>query len=236
MKSVPKLKQLASDHADQGLVLIGIHSTERSDTMEEFVKKHGITYPVAVDVGRATTTRFGVDSFPDYYLIDRHGKLRFADLANHEVERAVKMLLAEPPPLADVLREAGAKAQRRDQRILAVWGNEAQQKEAAPGLKGDRDFAQFLRYEYQVVNLDAEEHAELARQHGVDRSAALVAMTADGRVLGRLDARVNDHAAVKAFLETHQVPMKDAEALWTAALAQAERENKRVLVHLGAPW
>jgi hypothetical protein len=236
VKAMPKLNQLAADHADQGLVLIGIHSTERSDTMEEFVKEHGIKYPVAVDDGRTTTTRFGVDSFPDYYLIDRHGKVRFADLANHEIERAVKMLLAEPPPLAEVLHEAGSKAQRRDQRILAVWGNATQQKKAASGLRGDRDFSTFLRYEYQVVRLAPEEQAELATQHGVGRSAVLVAMTADGRVLGRLDARVSDNAAVKAFLESHQVPVKDAEELWIAALAQAERENKRILVHLGAPW
>lgn len=236
MRAMPKLNQLASDHADQGLVLIGIHSTEGSDTMEQFVEKHGITYPVAVDDGRTTTTRFGVDSFPDYYLIDRHGKVRFADLANKEIERAVKMLLAEPPPLAEVLHDAGAKAQRRDQRILAVWGDETQQKKAVGGLKGDGDFARFLRYEYQVVRLDPEEQLELAQQHGVERSATLIAMTADGRVLGRLDARVNDNVAVRRFLELHQVPRKDAEELWTAALAQAERENKRILVHLGAPW
>ena len=38
---------------------------------------------------------FAVDSFPDYYLIDRKGKLRVADLANSDLDRAIEILLKE---------------------------------------------------------------------------------------------------------------------------------------------
>ena len=43
-------------------------------------------------------TAFHVDSYPDYYLVDRSGKLRFADLANADLDKAIAALLAEPAP------------------------------------------------------------------------------------------------------------------------------------------
>ena len=66
--------------------------------MADFVKEKGVEYPVAVDVASRTKEAFAVDSFPDYYLIDRAGNLRVADLANSDLERAVQKLLAEPAP------------------------------------------------------------------------------------------------------------------------------------------
>ena len=35
------------------------------------------------------------DSFPDYYIIDRQGNLRWADVANKDVEKAVELLLKD---------------------------------------------------------------------------------------------------------------------------------------------
>jgi hypothetical protein len=41
---------------------------------------------------------FHVDSFPDYYVIDKSGRLRVADMANSELERVITMLLEEKLP------------------------------------------------------------------------------------------------------------------------------------------
>ena len=62
------------------------------------MKEQGIDYPVAFDIENKTTTAFRVDSYPDYYLIDRSGQLRVADLANKDLDRVVEALLAEPAP------------------------------------------------------------------------------------------------------------------------------------------
>ena len=51
-------------------------------------------YPVAFDGGKLMKA-FKCDSFPDYVIVDRKGKARVVDLANGDVEKAVKMLLAE---------------------------------------------------------------------------------------------------------------------------------------------
>ncbi len=101
--AVPKLKELYHKHRDDGLVIIGIHTARQADKMAEFVAEQNIDWPVAADVDGKTVRAFLVDSYPDYYLIDRSGKLRVADLVNGDLERAVKLLLAEPPPGVQVV-------------------------------------------------------------------------------------------------------------------------------------
>jgi cytochrome c biogenesis protein CcmG/thiol:disulfide interchange protein DsbE len=93
--AMPHLKELYKEHKDDGLVIIGVHTTNGADEMEAFVKKEKLPWPVAADVDEKTVKAFRVDSFPDYYLIDRAGKLRVADLSNADLDRAVKALLKE---------------------------------------------------------------------------------------------------------------------------------------------
>jgi cytochrome c biogenesis protein CcmG, thiol:disulfide interchange protein DsbE len=95
---VPKLKELHNRYKDQGLVLIAIHSDDAVEKMREKVRELQKPYLVAQDDGKKTMRAFHADSFPDYYLIDRSGKVRFADLANAELERAVELLIKEPAP------------------------------------------------------------------------------------------------------------------------------------------
>lgn len=96
--AMPHLKELYKKHKAEGLVIIGVHTKNKGDEMPAFVKDKELPWPVAVDVDGKTVKAFAVDSFPDYYLIDRAGKLRVADLANKELDRAVAALLKEKPP------------------------------------------------------------------------------------------------------------------------------------------
>ncbi len=82
-------------YAKQGVVIIGVCAQSGSEKMAATVKQHGIKYPVAVDAG--TNASYKVKSYPDYYLIDRKGTLRWADVANSDVEKAVEILLKEQP-------------------------------------------------------------------------------------------------------------------------------------------
>jgi hypothetical protein len=95
---VPHLKELVSKHKDAGLVVLGVHTTSSGDKMDAFVDEQQITWPVAVDEDGKTVQAFAVDSFPDYYLVDRAGNLRVADIKNAAVDAAVAQLLAEPAP------------------------------------------------------------------------------------------------------------------------------------------
>lgn len=205
--------------------------------MKAFVEAQGIDYPVALDVEGATTGAFAVDSYPDYYLIDRAGKLRVADLSNGDLERAVQVLLAEPGgAVAPVLAKASAMAKRKDKRVLVVWGDEGERRQV-DGLLKSEDRGTLVTYEYEVVHLERGANAELAKSlQAGEAGAALAVLDADGQLLGRIDARDVDAERLEAFLGTHRVPVKDAEKIWSDALARAQREEKNLLVHLGAPW
>ncbi len=97
---MPGLKDLAARYGDQGLVLIGVHTANGGERMAAFVEEQGIDYPVAIDrPGKPTVSAFAVDSFPDYYVVDRAGKVRVADLQNGALEATVQALLAEPAPV-----------------------------------------------------------------------------------------------------------------------------------------
>ena len=95
---MPHLKELYAEHKQDGLEIVGVHSKRGGGAMADFVEENEIPYPTAVDVEGLTVKAYAVDSYPDYYLVDRAGKLRFADLANAELDRAIEMLLAEPAP------------------------------------------------------------------------------------------------------------------------------------------
>ena len=91
---MPHLNKIHSKYKDK-VVLIGVHSKNGGEKMAAFVKQSGIEYPVAHDKKGETLKAYGGDSFPDYFVIDKKGILRVADLANAELERAIEVMLNE---------------------------------------------------------------------------------------------------------------------------------------------
>ena len=96
--SIPHTNELQKKFKDKGLVVIAVCHTEGAEKMAQTVKDKGIEYLTAADVGQKTIKAYHVNSYPDYYLIDRFGKLRIADCKNGAVEKAVEALLSEPAP------------------------------------------------------------------------------------------------------------------------------------------
>ncbi|MCA9110863.1 MAG: redoxin domain-containing protein, partial [Planctomycetaceae bacterium] len=90
---------LYEKYHDQGLEIIGVHSTEDADNLQFYVAKHDIHWPVCADVGSQTNTTWHVQFNSGHYLLDRNGTLRYADLFQGHLEEAVKALLAEAGPV-----------------------------------------------------------------------------------------------------------------------------------------
>ncbi len=110
LDDAPKLNQLARKYEEQGLVIIGVcehgklknPETEQPLTVLESAKRmadmaveHWMTYPICLDSKYTARQRYQVDGFPDYYLIDRQGRLRAADIQDDSLEAVVKTLLDE---------------------------------------------------------------------------------------------------------------------------------------------
>jgi thiol-disulfide isomerase/thioredoxin len=92
---IPHHNALAKKYKDQGLVFIGICDAEGSEKMPQIARHYGIEYPIAIDVKNTTADTYKADSTPDFYLIDRRGKLRWADIVTEDVDSAIEQLLAE---------------------------------------------------------------------------------------------------------------------------------------------
>lgn len=95
LRAVPHTNDMMKKYAKDGVVIIGVCNKRGAEKMAATVKEHDIQYAVAVDDG--TNAAYHVKSYPDYYVIDRKGILRWADVANSDVEKAVEILLKEQP-------------------------------------------------------------------------------------------------------------------------------------------
>jgi len=96
--SIPKANDIHEKYAAKGVVFLGICHPRGAEKMSATAKEHGIKYPIVADTGSVVIDAYKVDSFPDYYVIDRNGKLVAADLSNNRVEDAIESLLALDTP------------------------------------------------------------------------------------------------------------------------------------------
>lgn len=99
---MPALQQLASSHADEAFVLLGL-SVDRgpATSVDAFLRERGITYPNAI-IGDEVLRAFGgVRGYPTSFLLDKHGVLR------HTVLGPVAPLTLRPA-VARLLREDAA--------------------------------------------------------------------------------------------------------------------------------
>ena len=71
---MPTVQALYDQYAEQGFIVVALHSAHQSEDMDDFVAEHGYTMPIVLDTGE-TYRRFGVEGIPQYVLIGRDGRL-----------------------------------------------------------------------------------------------------------------------------------------------------------------
>jgi len=94
IKPMPKVNELYERYKDRGLVVIAMHSQMRSKLAGEFVLQKKLSLPVAIDNGE-TVKRYGVAVWPSYFLIDKKGSIRRANLTRMPQDEEIVRLLAE---------------------------------------------------------------------------------------------------------------------------------------------
>jgi thiol-disulfide isomerase/thioredoxin len=94
-KVLPMVQRLASDNEAKGLVVVGVHHADGWEGAADAAKKAGVTFRYAHDAKNAFRGALKADSDPDFYLIDRAGQLRYADIQTQSVASATSALLAE---------------------------------------------------------------------------------------------------------------------------------------------
>ena len=103
IRTLPYLKLWQAKYADDGLVIIGVHSPEfkfeeKLDNVVAAVKENGIGWAVAQDNDFATWKAYNNRYWPAKYLVDKDGVLRykhFGEGAYAETESKIRELLKE---------------------------------------------------------------------------------------------------------------------------------------------
>ncbi len=103
IRTFPYLKLWHSRYADDGLVILGIHTPEFEfekfhDNVLEATRQNGIAWPVALDNDYQTWRAYNNRYWPAKYLIDGNGIIRythFGEGAYAETEMEIRKLLTE---------------------------------------------------------------------------------------------------------------------------------------------
>jgi thiol-disulfide isomerase/thioredoxin len=112
-KVIPVLTKNYNQYKDKGLVVIGftrlyggysddqgnkgkVPPEEERKLIEEFVKRHQITYPIAIADGRTLFDTYAITGIPTMVLIDKEGNVKKIDVGGGDdkyIENAIKSIL-----------------------------------------------------------------------------------------------------------------------------------------------
>lgn len=107
IRTYPFLRAMHEKYADDGLVIVGVHTPEfafekNPANVEREIRKNDLRYPIALDPDYATWNAYANRYWPAEYFFDRQGRLRrahFGEGEYDESEAAIRALLAETAPM-----------------------------------------------------------------------------------------------------------------------------------------
>ncbi len=89
---------LHEKYAAEGLVIVALASASDALAVRGIAEQYQLGYRVAIDQRRGTARAYLVNGYPDSFLIDRTGKLRYADVREESLPEVISALLAEKAP------------------------------------------------------------------------------------------------------------------------------------------
>ena len=103
---LPHEKALVQRLKDKPFALLGINSDGEAEAVKKILAEQEITWRQAVDgdTSGSLATKWNVNGWPTIFILDAQGKIRFRDLRDEEMEKAVNELLAEVEAAKKVIR------------------------------------------------------------------------------------------------------------------------------------
>jgi thiol-disulfide isomerase/thioredoxin len=103
IRTIPYLNAWHEKYADDGLVIVGVHTPEfefekNYNNVKAAVDKFGIEYPVAQDNDKGTWKAYENRYWPRKYLVDNEGYIRYDHIGEGsyaETEKVIQSLLSE---------------------------------------------------------------------------------------------------------------------------------------------
>jgi len=101
---LPQERELVAKLADKPFTLLGINSDESRSVLRKVMRDEKITWPNIYDgpPGRGPiATQWNVYGWPTIYVLDHKGVIRYRDVRDEELEKAVMELLRDVPAQPD---------------------------------------------------------------------------------------------------------------------------------------
>jgi thiol-disulfide isomerase/thioredoxin len=103
IRTYPFLRSMHEKYADNGLVIVGVHTPEfefekNPENVGREIAKNGLRYPIALDPDYKTWNAYANHYWPAGYLFDAEGRLRRTHVGEggyEETEEAIRSLLEE---------------------------------------------------------------------------------------------------------------------------------------------
>ena len=94
IESIDFNNQLHQHYSDRDVIVVGVCHRDGSENFDKVVKIKNIQYPVAIDeFDGKSVSAFEVKALPTYFVIDKEGRLRFADIKRNRLDDAIEFLL-----------------------------------------------------------------------------------------------------------------------------------------------
>jgi len=149
------------------------------------------------------------------------------------------------------IERALEQAKLKRTRVLIQWGaNWCGWCVKLDGtMKSAPELASETRNEFEYVKINVgrfDVNMDLATKYGADLKGNgipyLTVLSADGEVISNTETGSlekdggHDVSKVMDYLTAHRVERRDAKIVMDSAKARAAHENKKILLHFGAPW
>jgi thioredoxin-related protein len=167
-----------------------------------------------------------------------------------KAEEPKKQVYDEKANAKELIEKAIVAAKRENRRVLIQWGGNwcSWCLLLHERFRSDKDLAKTLRYEYDVVFIDSK-NKDSMEKYGTDLKEGVPYLTildGDGKVVTnqstvpfetKTDGK-NGHDPKKLleFLLANKTTPLKAESVLEAAVAEANKSDRRVFLHFGAPW
>lgn len=95
-QEAPILDRVAQRFKDQGLVVVGVNTSDEDGNARTWAASHGITFPIVYDARNAIASVYGVQNLPTMVVVSREGKVlavRTGVTSDRELEELVKKAL-----------------------------------------------------------------------------------------------------------------------------------------------
>ena len=74
-EEAPHLEQVWREHADRGLVVLGVDSKDFRKDARRFVRRFDWSFPIVFDGEGDVSKQYGVRGYPETFVIDREGRV-----------------------------------------------------------------------------------------------------------------------------------------------------------------